>query len=72
MDKMPTKVAATAPQSRAAASAKLRGQTGRFYFDREPRRTHLLPFTRESAADRRKLWKLCERLAARPRGRSRA
>lgn len=55
-----------------AASAKLRGQTGRFYFDREPRRTHLLPFTRESAADRRKLWKLAERLAARSRGRSRA
>jgi NAD(P)-dependent dehydrogenase (short-subunit alcohol dehydrogenase family) len=38
--------------------------TGRFVFDREARRTHLLPFTRESRADRRALWELCERLSA--------
>jgi NAD(P)-dependent dehydrogenase (short-subunit alcohol dehydrogenase family) len=47
-----------------AASPRAR-ETGRFWFDREPRRTHLLPFTRESARDRRALWKLCERLSAR-------
>lgn len=43
-----------------AASAAAH-ETGRFWFDREARRTHLLPFTRETEADRRKLWKLCER-----------
>ena len=37
--------------------------SGRFYFDREPRTTHLVPFTRESEAQRRELWALCERLA---------
>jgi len=45
-----------------AASPRARQSTGRFFFDREERRTHLLPFTRESEADRRALWKLCERL----------
>jgi len=45
-----------------AACPRARQSTGRFFFDREERRTHLLPFTRESAADRRALWKLCERL----------
>jgi hypothetical protein len=35
---------------------------GRFFFDREERRTHLLPFTRESEEDRRAYWKLCEQL----------
>lgn len=34
---------------------------GRFWFDRAPRPTHLVPFTRESAAERRALWELCER-----------
>ena len=38
-------------------------ETGRFYFDREPRRTHFVPFTRESREDRRALWALCERLS---------
>ncbi len=38
--------------------------SGRFFFDRKARRTHLLPFTRESSKDRRALWKLCERLSA--------
>lgn len=45
-----------------AASAVAR-ETGRFWFDREARRTHLLPFTRETKADRRRLWSLCERAA---------
>jgi NAD(P)-dependent dehydrogenase (short-subunit alcohol dehydrogenase family) len=39
-------------------------ETGRFFFDREPRRTHLLPFTREPPGARRALWALCERLSA--------
>jgi dehydrogenase/reductase SDR family protein 12 len=37
--------------------------TGRFFFDREERNTHLLPFTRESEEDRRQLWRLCNRLS---------
>lgn len=34
--------------------------TGRFFFDREPRRTHFLPNTCESQEDRRALWEFCE------------
>ena len=34
---------------------------GRFWFDRRPARTHLLPLQGESAQDRRALWELCER-----------
>ena len=49
-----------------AACARARQSTGRFFFDREERRTHLLPFTRESEEDRRALWRLCERLCAEP------
>jgi dehydrogenase/reductase SDR family protein 12 len=49
-----------------AACPRARQSTGRFFFDRKERRTHLLPFTRESDADRRALWKLCERLSAEP------
>jgi NAD(P)-dependent dehydrogenase (short-subunit alcohol dehydrogenase family) len=45
-----------------AASQRARAWSGRFFFDREPRCTHLLPGTRESGADRRALWDLCERL----------
>lgn len=37
---------------------------GRFWLDRQPQPTHLLPFTRESPRDRRRLWRACERLAA--------
>jgi NAD(P)-dependent dehydrogenase (short-subunit alcohol dehydrogenase family) len=48
-----------------AACPSLRS-TGRFFFDREERRTHLLPFTRETERDRRALWRLCERLSAEP------
>jgi hypothetical protein len=47
-----------------AASARGAEASGRFYFDREPRRTHLLPFTRESASERRALWQLCEAVCA--------
>ena len=39
--------------------------TGRFFFDRQPRRTHWLPWTRESAQQRSALWNLCLRLAGR-------
>ena len=46
--------------------AKLRVVQSAFFFDREVRRTYLLPFTRESSKDRRALWKLCERLSAEP------
>jgi NAD(P)-dependent dehydrogenase (short-subunit alcohol dehydrogenase family) len=51
-----------------AASARARRSSGRFFFDRKARRTHLLPFTRESSEDRRELWELCERLSAEPSG----
>ncbi|HEY5658919.1 MAG TPA: SDR family NAD(P)-dependent oxidoreductase [Myxococcota bacterium] len=51
-----------------AACPHARQHSGRFFFDREPRRTHLLPFTRESQGERRALWALCERLAAEARG----
>jgi NAD(P)-dependent dehydrogenase (short-subunit alcohol dehydrogenase family) len=47
-----------------AAARRSRDHTGRLFFDREPRRTHLLPFTRESEGDRRALWRLCERVTA--------
>ena len=45
-----------------AASPAAEGQTGRFFFDRKPVRTHWLASTRESAADRSALWKMCEDL----------
>jgi dehydrogenase/reductase SDR family protein 12 len=47
-----------------AACPRARSWTGRFFFDREARRTHLVPFTREPSEDRRGLWELCERLGA--------
>lgn len=47
-----------------AACPRLRDVSGRFFFDREERRTHYLPFTRESEEDRRGLWSLCKRLTA--------
>jgi dehydrogenase/reductase SDR family protein 12 len=50
-----------------AASARAREWTGRFFFDREPRRTHFLPFTSESEAERRSLWDFCEGHAAEQR-----
>ncbi len=56
-----------------AASPAARAATGEFFFDRVARSKHLLPWTRESAGDRRALWQLCERTleeraAARPAG----
>jgi NAD(P)-dependent dehydrogenase (short-subunit alcohol dehydrogenase family) len=47
-----------------AAAPRASQWSGRFFFDRKARRTHLLPFTAESAEDRRGLWKLCERLSS--------
>jgi NAD(P)-dependent dehydrogenase (short-subunit alcohol dehydrogenase family) len=43
-----------------AASERAGLSTGRFFFDRERRRTHWLPGTRETAADRERLLALCE------------
>jgi len=43
---------------------RLAGETGRFYFDRAPRATHLLPWTREDPKARPRLWRLCEDLSA--------
>jgi len=42
-----------------AASPAVRGRSGRFWFDRVPRHTHLLPWTRESGAERAALARLC-------------
>ena len=47
-----------------AASPAARGRSGLFWFDRRPRSTHLLPWTRESGADRRALRALCAGSAA--------
>jgi hypothetical protein len=49
-----------------AASAAARGRSGRFWFDRRPRSTHLLPWTRESRADRDALLALCRAAAETP------
>jgi NAD(P)-dependent dehydrogenase (short-subunit alcohol dehydrogenase family) len=49
-----------------AASARARGHSGRFWFDRAERSAHLLPWTRESAADREALRAFCRRHTARP------
>ncbi len=46
-----------------AACRRASQWTGRFFFDRAERRTHLLPFTRESDEDRLALWELCEKLS---------
>ncbi len=46
-----------------AAAGAASGLAGRFVFDREPRRTHLLPGTRESEEERDTLWQLCEEIA---------
>jgi NAD(P)-dependent dehydrogenase (short-subunit alcohol dehydrogenase family) len=45
-----------------AASPAARGQTGRFWFDRQPCSAHLLPWTRETRQQRQALRRLCERL----------
>lgn len=43
-----------------AASQPAGELTGHFLFDREPRRTHLLPFTRETEDERQSFIRLCE------------
>jgi hypothetical protein len=45
-----------------AASPAARGQTGRVWFDRQPRSIHLLPWTRGTRQQRQALRRLCERL----------
>lgn len=42
-----------------AASRAARRSSGRFFFDRSERSTHLIPITKESEAARRALWDLC-------------
>jgi NAD(P)-dependent dehydrogenase (short-subunit alcohol dehydrogenase family) len=49
-----------------SACPRARQSTGRFFFDRKERRTHLLPWTRESEQERRALWELCARLSVEP------
>jgi dehydrogenase/reductase SDR family member 12 len=41
---------------------RIAGESGKFWFDREQRRTHYVPWTRESPEERKALWELCERL----------
>ncbi len=50
-----------------AAASRVAGRSGFFWFDRQVQPTHLLPFTREDAAERARLWEACQRWAARPR-----
>jgi NAD(P)-dependent dehydrogenase (short-subunit alcohol dehydrogenase family) len=42
---------------------RVEGMTGLFWFDRRPVPTHLVPWTRDSDDDKRRLLKLCEELA---------
>lgn len=42
-----------------AASEAAGHDTGRFYFDRAPVRTHWLPTTRERPSDRERFWQFC-------------
>lgn len=42
-----------------AVCPRLAGESGRFWFDRKARSTHYLPRTRETAAERDELWRLC-------------
>ncbi len=44
-----------------AASPAAEGETGLFFFDREPVRSHWLPTIRESSEERDALWQICER-----------
>jgi dehydrogenase/reductase SDR family member 12 len=53
-----------------AASERAAQWSGRFFFDREPRRTHFLSWTLEPERDRGRLWSLCERLTADPGSRA--
>lgn len=42
-----------------AVCRRLTASSGRFWFDRQVRATHYLPWTREDPADRERLWRLC-------------
>lgn len=42
-----------------ACARAVEGRSGEFFFDRQARRTHWLPWTRESAAEREALWRIC-------------
>lgn len=44
-----------------AAARRLRGTSGRFFFDRAEKQTHVAPWTRESADARERLWQWCAR-----------
>lgn len=44
-------------------SPLLEPPTGGFWHDREPRPEHRVPWTRETAEDRERLWRECERLS---------
>jgi NAD(P)-dependent dehydrogenase (short-subunit alcohol dehydrogenase family) len=56
-----------------ASSTSARGPSGQFWFDRVPRSAHLLPWTRESSADRAALRAFCEqKTRAAPRRRKAA
>jgi dehydrogenase/reductase SDR family member 12 len=46
-----------------ATAAEPASRSGLFWHDREPRRTHRFPWTRETEAERRQLWDECARLA---------
>jgi NAD(P)-dependent dehydrogenase (short-subunit alcohol dehydrogenase family) len=47
------------------AAAEPGRSSGRFWHDRRQRPTHRVPWTRETAADRERLWAECERLSRR-------
>jgi hypothetical protein len=46
-----------------AVAESVAKDTGKFWFDRRQRGTHLLPGTRSSARDRQRLWDECMRLS---------
>ena len=52
-----------------AACPRLAGESGRFWFDRQAVGTHLVPWTRETPAERRALLELLERQTRPRRGR---
>jgi len=47
-----------------AVSAEAGAQTGKLFFDREARHTHVLPWTREAKGDRARLWAQLEEQSA--------
>jgi NAD(P)-dependent dehydrogenase (short-subunit alcohol dehydrogenase family) len=46
-----------------AVAEQVTGETGKFWFDRRPVRTHLVPWTREDEQERQHLWRMCEAYA---------